>query len=81
MVVVSILCRVYALRILTDHFNEFAAAKLEVEEFVVLEDLWIKGIGEFEGAVYVAFEDGASDSLRGVMPLWTYSGLRRSRWF
>src|SRR5690554_6671282 len=66
MVVVSILRRVYALRVLTDHFNEFAAAKLKVEEFVVLEDLWVKGVSEFEGAVYVALEDGASDSLRGV---------------
>lgn len=43
------------------HFDEFAAAELEVDVFVVAEDGGVVGIGVLEGFVDVAFEDECAD--------------------
>jgi siroheme synthase (precorrin-2 oxidase/ferrochelatase) len=43
------------------HFDEFAAAQLEVDVFVVAEDGGVVGCGVLECFVDVAFEDGGAD--------------------
>ena len=47
--------------VVAHYFEEFAAAELEVDLGVILEDVGVIGFCVFEGFVNVAVEDGGAD--------------------
>ena len=54
-------CIVQEISTLPHHLYEFTATKLEVNRRVLLQHVWVEGVGEFDGFVDIAVEDGGAD--------------------